>query len=146
MPSTLSIEQRLAFQSKGDELVELLGRGRFGIVAKTYHPKLGMEFALKLNFDRDTGENEETLLSSIHGHPNIVSYYGGWTYGEMHLTRMKCVGGKTLLQVIQEELLSEVQIFLYFRQILSVLTFIHTKAHVVHRDLKAENIMVEANG
>ena len=55
---------------------------------------------------------------------------------------MEYLQGKTLLDLISRNPFDEDTARRYFRQLVSAVSFIHAKHHIIHRDLKDENILV----
>jgi len=131
-------------------LLEVLGRGAFGQVIKAVdkrrdHRVVALKIvpvpndeAGKLRLQR-----EASNLAKLNGHPNIVALHESFECmpGPSLCLVLDCLEGVTLAQQIErhgalkEEAGREVA-----SQLASALTFMHSRG-IVHRDLKADNIM-----
>ena len=89
MNSQLSIDQLVAVQLKGDRFLRLLGEGSCGVVVKCRHTLLDVVSVLKVNDRKTIGKREVKGLRSVQGHPNIVTFYGAWTFKNIHVIRME---------------------------------------------------------
>lgn len=135
------------------EILEKIGSGGMGDVYKAYDKRLDRIVALKV-LKSEYNEDEsfvrkfrrESLAAASISHPNIVSIYDvgseileGQTY---YYIVMEYIDGKTLKEVIQKEgPLPVKQAFHFALQIAEALKVAHSK-HIVHRDIKSQNIMV----
>lgn len=135
------------------EILERIGSGGMGYVYKAYDKRLDRIVALKV-LKSEYNEDEsfvrkfrrESLAAASISHPNIVSIYDvgseileGQTY---YYIVMEYIDGKTLKEVINKEGPLPVKQALHFTlQIAEALKVAHSK-HIVHRDIKSQNIMV----
>ncbi|ODV92349.1 hypothetical protein CANCADRAFT_15913, partial [Tortispora caseinolytica NRRL Y-17796] len=135
----------------------VIGRGAFASVRLAQDPTDGRAFAVKLiNYRNAKSQgidakkiNNEVLLHkycSETKHSNIIAFYGA---GENHLWKWMAIeyaGGGDLFDKIQPDVGVDENISqLYFHQLVSAIGFLHTKG-VAHRDVKPENIFLDANG
>jgi tetratricopeptide (TPR) repeat protein/TolB-like protein len=130
---------------------QLLGVGGMGSVYRVHDQELDRDVALKL-IRSDIAENPEALerfkreiqLSSRVTHRNVLRVYDlGESDGIRFLT-MQFVEGEDLATVLQRYgKLPVARLTSIFRQILEGLRAAHEQG-VVHRDLKPQNIMVDA--
>jgi len=75
-------------------------------------------------------------------HPNIVrvyEYFQDETY--LYIVTELCEGGELLDKIIAKTVLPEAVVAHYMQQLLSAVLYCHTK-HIVHRDLKLENLLL----
>ena len=139
------------------EILQVLGQGSFGFVAKVKSLLNHKIYAMKqIDFStlKDKKiillcENETKLLSKLN-HPLIVKYYKSIREGELLYIIMEFMnngdlGGllkahKTLEKPIEEERLYQI-----FIQCMKSLSFIHSK-NLIHRDLKPENLFISVDG
>jgi len=135
------------------ELLALVGRGSFGEVFRAWDPHLQREIGLKLLRQRSIGEaaqfeqllREARALASVR-HPNIVPIYGVDRYDGLVGFWTDFVHGKTLAQVVREQGpygFSEAA--LVGLDVCKALSAVH-RAGLLHRDIKAENVMREEGG
>ncbi|HSA96605.1 MAG TPA: serine/threonine-protein kinase, partial [Acidobacteriota bacterium] len=135
------------------QVIEELGQGGMGRVYKVLDTKIGEKVALKLirpeaGLDRKSLErfsNELKLARKIR-HKNVCQMFDlGEDRGTRFIT-MEYVHGEDLKQLIRKVgRLSPGQAVGIARQICDGLEEAH-KLGVVHRDLKPQNIMVDADG
>jgi serine/threonine-protein kinase len=134
------------------ELIESVGRGRYGEVFRAWDTRLHREVALKLlnqdvsRFDSaDTSVAEGRLLARVR-HPNVVAVYGAeridgrigiWTEFLRGRTLEALVAGQGPLDARET---IEIGV-----EVCRALTAVHA-AGLVHRDVKAQNIMREESG
>jgi TolB-like protein/tetratricopeptide (TPR) repeat protein len=135
------------------ELREELGRGVFGTVYRAWDPKLDREVALKLlhRMASDTSHiasamiEEGRLLARVR-HPNVVTIYGADRFDGRVGLWMELIRGKTLKQSLQERgALGAREAALIGIDLCRALAAVH-KAGLIHRDVKAQNVMQEEGG
>lgn len=133
-------------------LLEELGRGSFGRVYRAWDPRLEREVALKL-LDRGpssvtTGVTviEEGRLLARLRNPNIVMVHGADTIGGRVGIEMELIVGRTLHDLVQTGgPLGADEATVIARSVCRGLAAIH-RAGLVHRDVKAQNVMREQGG
>lgn len=123
-----------------------------GEVYSAHDEELGRKAAVKIlcaevstDSGRKTRFKQEARAISALNHPNIVTIYeiGENDSGSYLVTEL--IEGKTLRDVISEEPLTILRILKITEQTANALVAAHN-AHIVHRDVKPENIMVRADG
>jgi serine/threonine-protein kinase len=129
------------------------GRGSFGVVYRAWDPKLQSEVALKL-VKRSVAStfmagsralNEARLLARVR-HENVVTVYGADCHDERFGLWMKLVRGRTLQQVLEVQgPMGDRETTLVGLDLCHALAAVHG-AGLVHRDLKATNVMREEGG
>ncbi len=127
-------------------ILEKLGEGGMGVVYKAHDTELDRIVALKFlphGLTDDVSEQarfmQEAKAASALNHPNICAIH---TLGEHEGERfidMEFVDGKTLREIVPVKNLQDA--ITYAIQIAEALQEAHTHG-IVHRDIKAENIMV----
>ncbi|HEX8799726.1 MAG TPA: protein kinase, partial [Terriglobales bacterium] len=129
-----------------------LGEGGMGVVYRAHDEKLQRDVALKFLETLPTGESaghervlEEARAISALNHPNICTIYEvGEANGKPYIA-MEYIEGRPLSQEITSTGFSLQQIERYGLQLADALAHAHGRG-VIHRDLKAANIIVTPNG
>src|SRR5215510_16237517 len=130
------------------ELRRKIADGGFGSVYRAWDPALEREVALKVLRAADrswTVVQEGRLLARVR-HPNVVTVYGVDEYEGTVGLWMEWVDGLTLTQVLTARgLLGSHEAALIGIDVCRALAAVH-KAGLLHRDIKAQNVMREAGG
>jgi serine/threonine protein kinase len=128
------------------KILEKLGEGGMGVVYKAQDITLDRIVALKFlphhlmaNDAEKARFLQEAKAASSLNHPNVCTIYGMGEHGAEQYIEMEYVEGVTLRHKIPVEKFSETMT--YAIQIADALSEAHAKG-IVHRDVKAENIMV----
>jgi len=134
-------------------LLEEIGRGAFGIVYRAYDPRLDIPVAVKLL--QRTARSDDELVSRLlregrtlarMRHPNIVIVHGASTdEGQVGLW-MEFIRGQTLEQMLATHgAFSAAEAGHVGYELCGALAAVHA-AGLVHRDVKAHNVMREEGG
>jgi serine/threonine-protein kinase len=135
------------------ELIERLGRGTFGEVYRAWDGQLECEVALKLlRADKEADDlrtsriaREGRLLARVR-HPNVITVYGVAVHEGRVGMWMELIRGATLEQlVLKRGSFSAREAALIGTDICRALAAVHG-AGLVHRDVKAQNVMREDGG
>lgn len=134
------------------EVIELIGQGSHGQVYRARDTDLNREVALKLLRTDPPGRGpaassllegerlarvRHSNLVTIHGARNVDGYTGIW---------MECLKGPSIREVVEERgLLSAVEAAQIGIDLCGALAAIHG-AGLLHRDIKAQNVVREAGG
>src|SRR5512136_238994 len=128
------------------KILEKLGEGGMGVVYKAEDLKLTRTVALKfLPHGLDAHEPErarflqEARAAAILNHPNVCTIYDIAEAEDQQFIVMEYVEGKTLREIIPVKKMQDA--ISYAIQIAEALQEAHSHG-IVHRDIKAENIMV----
>ena len=132
--------------SKKYKILSKLGSGSFGKVYlaqnKFTKEKVALKQIKKSNKDllSDGEIKDEIEILKTLDHPDIVRIIESFNTKDSYvLVTEYCEGGELFDQVRNQ--LSETQIAIIFRQLLSGLAYLHSH-NIVHRDLKLENILI----
>lgn len=134
-------------------LSEVIGTGGMAVVYRAWDRVNLREVAVKVlrsefNADDDFVRrfNHEAHAASQMSHENIVNMYDVGQDGDMRYIVMEYVKGRTLKDLIrQTEKLKPQRAVQMTLRILAAVDHAH-KSHIVHRDIKPQNILVDAEG
>ena len=133
-------------------ILEKLGEGGMGVVYKAQDTKLDRLVALKFLPHQIVATEEdrarfvqEAKAAAILNHPNVCTVYDIRDEGEHQFIAMEYVEGKTLRAVARQGAVGLPEVTEYALQIGEALQEAHARG-IVHRDIKSENIMVDARG
>jgi len=134
------------------ELLEAIGEGGVGMVYRARRMQLDRIVAVKVLHDSlaDSSdfvgrfEREAVAMSRLY-HPHCVAVIDSGVYGSRPYLVLEYLHGKTLKDLIEEKPLEAKRAVNITLQLLETLEYFHGH-HVIHRDLKSENVMlVEAS-
>jgi len=132
----------------GLEIRRTIAGGKFGTVYLAWDPALEREVALKVlpaAGRSHTVTQEGRLLARVR-HPNVVTVYGVDEYEGAVGLWMEWVDGLTLTQVLAARgWLGGHEAALIGVDVCRAVAAVH-KAGILHRDIKAQNVMREAGG
>ena len=135
------------------KIVEHVGRGTFGDVYRAWDSRLDREVALKLLRHTDSDDDahastviqEGRLLARVR-HPNVVTVYGAERLNGQVGVWMEFIHGRTLEQELRDQGLFDVDRVVEIGIELSgALSTVH-RAGLIHRDVKAHNVMRDTDG
>ena len=135
------------------QLSALLGEGGMAMVYEAEDLLLGRKVAVKVLREQFAGDpgflvrfQREARAAASLSHPNIVAVYDvGSDAGTQYIV-MELVPGRTLKEIIQAEApLGTARIIELGRQLCEGLEYAHQHG-IVHRDVKAHNILVTRDG
>uniref|UniRef100_A0A8C1QEY8 non-specific serine/threonine protein kinase n=1 Tax=Cyprinus carpio TaxID=7962 RepID=A0A8C1QEY8_CYPCA len=133
-------------------LLKTIGKGNFAKVKLARHILTGRE----VSFMKISIENfcffcllfqlfREVRIMKILNHPNIVKLFEVIeTEKTLYLVMEYASGGEVFDYLVAHGRMKEKEARAKFRQIVSAVQYCHQK-HIVHRDLKAENLLLDAD-
>lgn len=130
---------------------EIIGQGKFGVVFKGYRKLNKQEVAIKvLELDTQYDEvvevqREIQFLSNLKSAPNITHYHGSFLDGTKLWIIMDYCAGGSVRTLLRAGVFEERYIGVIVREVLLALVAVH-KLGVIHRDLKAANILIANEG
>lgn len=136
----------------GYELIEEVGRGGMGVVYKARQLQLNRIVALKMilsgahagSSDVIRFMSEAEAVATI-SHPHIVQVYEVNHHNQLPYMALEFVEGGTLSQKLKEGPISGKEAAQLVKQIALGMAAAH-EAGVIHRDLKPDNILLNADG
>jgi len=135
------------------EIRERLGAGSFGTVYRAWDPRLDRDVALKL-FTADSLASAPTSSATVSegrmlarvSHPHVITVYGADQIDDRVGIWMELVSGSTLLDVFHRYgAFSAREAALVGVDLCGALAAVHREG-LVHRDLKAQNVIREDGG
>jgi len=133
-------------------LIEEIGRGGFGRVYRAWDTTLAREVALKLVRVSDVDPEafpivlEEGRMLARVRHPNVVTVHGALRVGQEVGLWMELVRGRSLAEVVRADgPRGPEEAAVIGLSVSRALAAVHA-AGLVHRDVKAHNVMREAGG
>ncbi|XP_043866600.1 titin isoform X5 [Drosophila mojavensis] len=150
--STTNSTSAVSVQSGGDfkarfEIIEELGKGRFGVVYKvqerTHPEQLLAAKVIKCIKSRDRQKvlEEISIMRSLQ-HPKLLQLAASFeSPREIVMVMEYITGGELFERVVADDFtLTELDCILFLRQVCEGVAYMHSQS-VVHLDLKPENIM-----
>ncbi|XP_041814821.1 MAP/microtubule affinity-regulating kinase 3-like isoform X2 [Chelmon rostratus] len=132
-------------------LLKTIGKGNFAKVKLARHVLTGREVAIKIIDKTQLNPTSlqklfrEVRIMKILNHPNIVKLFEVIeTEKTLYLVMEYASGGEVFDYLVAHGRMKEKEARAKFRQIVSAVQFCHQK-HIVHRDLKAENLLLDAD-
>lgn len=135
------------------QILEEIGRGSFGVVYRAWEPALAREVALKVIRPSDEHGpetiasilREGQLLARVH-HPNVVTVHGAMQIGDEVGLWMEFVKGRSLSELVKRDgPRAPAEAAVIGISLCQALAAVH-QAGVIHRDIKAQNVMRESGG
>ncbi len=130
-------------------IIEEIGKGGFGVVYKAVHHSKARIEALKVMFGktplREAYFENEVQLSARLQHPNIATLYEAHLTSKPHYFAMEHVEGQQFDAYVREHEVSLEQRIEIIKTVASAIDYAH-RAGVIHRDLKPQNILIDADG
>nr|BAF98999.1 partitioning defective 1 [Hemicentrotus pulcherrimus] len=130
-------------------LIKTIGKGNFAKVKLAKHIPTGKEVAIKiidktqLNPSSLQKVYREVKIMKLLDHPNIVKLFEVMeTDKTLYLAMEYASGGEVFDYLVAHGRMKEKEARAKFRQIVSAVQYCHQK-RVVHRDLKAENLLLD---
>ena len=137
------------------EIIETIAKGSLSSVFKVKYKMNGQIYAVK-QYDKTKGKKEQdidyirekAILYDItqKGYPNIVKLYADFEDDKTRNLVMEYVEGINLKQLRGDNnngYISQDLIINILTQLLEALQFLHDKCHIIHRDIKPDNIILQ---
>ncbi|XP_026165242.1 serine/threonine-protein kinase MARK1 isoform X3 [Mastacembelus armatus] len=132
-------------------LLKTIGKGNFAKVKLARHVLTGREVAVKIIDKTQLNPTSlqklfrEVRIMKILNHPNIVKLFEVIeTEKTLYLVMEYASGGEVFDYLVAHGRMKEKEARSKFRQIVSAVQYCHQR-RIVHRDLKAENLLLDAD-
>ena len=138
------------------EILQVLGQGAFGFVAKVRSKKNLKIYAMKkvdlskvIEAEKKYYENESIFLEKLD-HPNICKLFSSFREGTNNYMILEFLDNGDLFSFLNAHMklkkyIPEEKLWNIFEQCLNGLVYIHSKG-VINRDIKPTNILYGSNG
>ncbi|KAG5900341.1 hypothetical protein JTB14_026349 [Gonioctena quinquepunctata] len=128
-----------------------LGEGAYGEVKLLIHKYTEEKLACKIinhekYKDASRNINREITIHKMLDHENIIKYFGRRQEPLKEYIFIEYAAGGELFQQIEPDLgMPSPSAQMYMKQLLRGLSYLHSKG-IAHRDVKPENLLINANG
>ncbi|XP_021371632.1 serine/threonine-protein kinase SIK3-like isoform X1 [Mizuhopecten yessoensis] len=133
------------------EMERTIGKGNFAVVKLATHiatkTKVAIKIIDKTQLDEDNLNKiyREIEIMKLLKHPNIIRLYQVMqTERMLYLVTEYASGGEIFDHLVAHGRMNEKEARRKFKQIVAAVSYCHSRC-VVHRDLKAENLLLDAN-
>jgi len=153
--------ENISVRLRDFEIGRFLGEGGFGkvVAARKHHSKypVALKVISKEKLEVSESENPDTRTSimvqikreidiqSMLSHPNILKIFGHFHNETIICLILEYCSGVTLRRHCFGKRLPEREVAKYVFDVSSALQYCHHR-HVMHRDIKTENLLLDANG
>ncbi|XP_034824939.1 serine/threonine-protein kinase Nek8-like [Maniola hyperantus] len=137
------------FKKHNLRVLKTIGKGTYGNVYlcekqdDTLTIIKDIELNIKLQDHKQDIANEIKILSTLR-HPNIITFYRCYYLDNHVMISMEYATSGNLAEYMYQrypKLINQQEVFFFFCQVLLGVNYIH-KLNIIHRDLKAENILL----
>lgn len=129
--------------------LQQIGCGTFSDVFSAIHLNTNSKVALKISIKNKNEEDLKAIKQEINinkslNHPFICKYYSTIETEHLMIIVMELIEGTDALNYVnQSRGLSLSESLNIFSQLIIAIEYLHEEAHITHRDLKLENIMID---
>jgi hypothetical protein len=134
------------------QIVSEIGQGGAGVVYLAVDPALDRNVALKLLNLNAAGDvefqeriHQEAKIAATFTHPNIVHIHSFDVIDSQPYIEMEYIDGGSLATRLRERVVTVYETLRYAHQICKALAYCHSRGGI-HRDVKPENILIQADG
>ncbi|KAJ0035493.1 hypothetical protein Pint_26076 [Pistacia integerrima] len=134
------------------ERIRLVGEGNSSMVHLAQHKYTGQFLAVKVvkvNLEVSSWKKFAQMLKVIQSSPSpyvVVFYQLFYNEGAISIILEYMDGGSLANFLKKVKSIPEVYLAAIFKQVLKGLLFLHHKKHIIHRDLKSTNLLINHSG
>ena len=134
------------------EIIQILGKGCFGEVSLVESKKTKKVYAMKKmkvnNNSKDEDIKREIKLLQTLNHKYVVKYFTSFCENGFWHIIIQYINGKNFQVIADKNVenqinLEEKKIWKYLIQCLNGLLYLHNEKHIIHRDIKPDNIILD---
>ncbi|KAK7337956.1 hypothetical protein VNO77_18550 [Canavalia gladiata] len=133
------------------QVLEEIGRGRFGTVFRCFHPTSNQFYASKVidkrlltdSTDRRCLEMESKVMTFLSPHPNILQIFDAFEDADFSSIVIELCQPFTLFDRIADGPLPEPHAASLIKQLLEAVAHCHTLG-IAHRDIKPDNLLFDS--
>lgn len=132
--------------------LQQIGSGSFSDIFSATHNPTNVKVSLKISLKEQNEESLQVLkkeveINKILFHPFICKFFTEIVTEHLHIIVMEYINGVSSLDYVNEMSgISDIEARSLLSQLIIAIEYLHNEAHITHRDLKLENIMIDLYG
>ena len=129
----------------GDIIVmDKIGRGGYATIYKGYCIQMKTYVCLKIDEKGDSKTENEFQMMSYLNHPLTCQCFGVFEDSGKKGAIIEFIDGQTILDFVNERgIIKEISAKFLFLELISIIYHLHIELHMIHQDLKCENVIID---